>query len=195
VSRAWMIAAVALLSVGCELVNATSDHTARYGVDGGAADATSSPPVVRVVHLARDTSAVNVYLDGAPLRSALSFTDVSETTTLSTGGSVTVRVTRAGTTDMLVEQTFPTLAGHGYTLCFYGDEVAPPFDPPRTLSLLLLDDVLAELDPDRQQLLLEGVGTGHQCLVSATHLGAFSAGWHQCSQVVTVEAGNLRIGQ
>ena len=57
--------------------------------------------------------------------------------------------------------------------------------------LLLLDDVLAELDPGRQQLLLEAVGEGHQCLVSATHLGAFSGGWHQCSQVVTVEGGTL----
>ena len=61
--------------------------------------------------------------------------------------------------------------------------------------LLLLDDVLAELDPGRQQLLLEAVGEGHQCLVSATHLGAFSGGWHQRSQVVTVEAGNLLPGQ
>ena len=57
--------------------------------------------------------------------------------------------------------------------------------------LLLLDDVLAELDPGRQQLLLEAVGEGHQCLVSATHLGAFSGGWNQRSQVVTVEAGTL----
>ena len=57
--------------------------------------------------------------------------------------------------------------------------------------LLLLDDVLAELDPGRQQLLLEAVGEGHQCLVSATHLGAFSGGWHEHSQVVTVEAGTL----
>jgi DNA replication and repair protein RecF len=61
--------------------------------------------------------------------------------------------------------------------------------------LLLLDDVLAELDPDRQQLLLEAVGEGHQCLVSATHLGAFSGGWHQRSQLVTVEAGALRLSQ
>jgi len=64
-------------------------------------------------------------------------------------------------------------------------------DPP----LLLLDDVLAELDPERQQLLLEAVGQGHQCLVSATHLGGFSQGWHTHSQLVTVEAGELRTGQ
>ena len=57
--------------------------------------------------------------------------------------------------------------------------------------LLLLDDVLAELDPVRQQLLLEAVGNGHQCLVSATHLGAFSNGWQAESQVVQMRAGEL----
>jgi len=58
--------------------------------------------------------------------------------------------------------------------------------------LLLLDDVLAELDPHRQQLLLEAVGEGHQCLVSATHLDAFSGGWLAASQVVEMAAGELR---
>ena len=57
--------------------------------------------------------------------------------------------------------------------------------------LLLLDDVLAELDPTRQQLLLEAVGQGHQCLVSATHLDAFSGGWRQASQLVSMQAGAL----
>ena len=57
--------------------------------------------------------------------------------------------------------------------------------------LLLLDDVLAELDPTRQQLLLEAVGQGHQCLVSATHLDAFSGGWRQASQLITMQAGAL----
>ena len=57
--------------------------------------------------------------------------------------------------------------------------------------LLLLDDVLAELDPSRQHLLLEAVGEGHQCLVSATHLGAFGAGWRRASQVVTMRQGAL----
>jgi DNA replication and repair protein RecF len=55
--------------------------------------------------------------------------------------------------------------------------------------LLLLDDVLAELDPGRQGLLLEAVGEGHQCLVSATHLEAFSGGWRQQCQLVRMEAG------
>ncbi len=57
--------------------------------------------------------------------------------------------------------------------------------------LLLLDDVLAELDPGRQQLLLEAVGTEHQCLVSATHVEAFSDGWRDASQVVVMRAGQL----
>lgn len=57
--------------------------------------------------------------------------------------------------------------------------------------LLLLDDVLAELDPERQQLLLEAVGEGHQCLVSATHLGAFSGGWQAQSQLVHMHAGQI----
>jgi DNA replication and repair protein RecF len=61
--------------------------------------------------------------------------------------------------------------------------------------LLLLDDVLAELDPTRQQQLLEAVGEGHQCLVSATHVGAFSGGWRQRCQVVQMQAGNLRPAQ
>ena len=60
--------------------------------------------------------------------------------------------------------------------------------------LLLLDDVLAELDPERQQLLLEAVGEGHQCLVSATHLGAFRGGWTRAAQVVRMQAGVLSAG-
>jgi DNA replication and repair protein RecF len=59
--------------------------------------------------------------------------------------------------------------------------------------LLLLDDVLAELDPVRQERLLAAVGLGHQCLVSATHLGAFTGGWHRESQVVEVQRGQVVI--
>ena len=50
--------------------------------------------------------------------------------------------------------------------------------------LLLLDDVLAELDPQRQLTLLEAVGDTHQCLVSATHLDAFEGDWCRQSQVL-----------
>ena len=55
--------------------------------------------------------------------------------------------------------------------------------------LLLLDDVLAELDPERQLTLLEAVGDNHQCLVSATHLDAFEGEW--CRQSQLVDAGTL----
>jgi DNA replication and repair protein RecF len=57
--------------------------------------------------------------------------------------------------------------------------------------LLVLDDVLAELDPGRQRLLLEAVGEGHQCLVSATHFEAFGGGWREGAQVVEMRAGTL----
>lgn len=57
--------------------------------------------------------------------------------------------------------------------------------------LLLLDDVFAELDPGRQTLLLEAVGNGHQCLVSATHLECFQGGWRRDAQVVRMLQGSL----
>jgi len=56
--------------------------------------------------------------------------------------------------------------------------------------LLLLDDVLAELDPQRQGLLLDAVGEGHQCLVSTTHLDAFTGGWRQHCQVIGMLGGS-----
>jgi DNA replication and repair protein RecF len=58
--------------------------------------------------------------------------------------------------------------------------------------LLLLDDVFAELDPRRQNLLLEAVGNGHQCLVSATHLECFNGSWRSDAQVVRMRQGNLQ---
>ena len=58
-------------------------------------------------------------------------------------------------------------------------------------SLLLLDDVLAELDPQRQQLLLEAIGEGHQCLVSATHLQSCVDDWKQRAQLVEIRAGSI----
>ena len=61
-------------------------------------------------------------------------------------------------------------------------------DPP----LLLLDDVLAELDPTRQRLLLDAVGNDHQCLVSATHLDGFDGGWRERSQILS--PNDLRAG-
>ena len=54
--------------------------------------------------------------------------------------------------------------------------------------LLLLDDVLAELDPMRQVLLLEAVGKKHQCLVSATHLDSFESDWQHHAQILEAES-------
>ena len=62
--------------------------------------------------------------------------------------------------------------------------------------LLLLDDVLAELDPQRQRLLLEAVGSDHQCLISATHLDGFDGGWRQQAQILGEQdlCGGIHIG-
>lgn len=57
--------------------------------------------------------------------------------------------------------------------------------------LLLLDDVLAELDPSRQNQLLDAIQTRFQTLITTTHLGAFDAQWLKSSQILTVEAGKI----
>lgn len=58
--------------------------------------------------------------------------------------------------------------------------------------LLLLDDVLAELDPSRQNQLLDAIQERFQTLITTTHLGAFDAQWLKSSQVLTVEAGKIQ---
>jgi DNA replication and repair protein RecF len=63
-----------------------------------------------------------------------------------------------------------------------------------TAPLLLLDDVLAELDPERQQLLLEAIGEGHQCLISTTHLQSCVSDWQQRAQLVRIKAGTVEPG-
>ena len=50
--------------------------------------------------------------------------------------------------------------------------------------LLILDDVLAELDITRQNLLLNSVGKESQCLISATHLDDFSQTFLGSSQMI-----------
>jgi len=54
--------------------------------------------------------------------------------------------------------------------------------------ILLLDDVLAELDPKRQLLLLDAVGQKHQCLISATHLESFEGEWVRNSQLIQLDS-------
>ena len=53
--------------------------------------------------------------------------------------------------------------------------------------ILLLDDVLGELDPNRQLLLLEAAGKEHQCIVTATHLDSFEGQWIKDSQILQAE--------
>lgn len=57
--------------------------------------------------------------------------------------------------------------------------------------LLLLDDVLAELDLNRQNKLLETIQDRFQTLITTTHLGSFDAQWLKSSQILTVEAGKI----
>ena len=58
--------------------------------------------------------------------------------------------------------------------------------------LLLLDDVLAELDPNRQHQLLEVIGDRFQTIITTTHIDSFNQDWIKNSQVLAVEAGTIR---
>ncbi|MBV9386075.1 MAG: DNA replication/repair protein RecF [Chroococcidiopsidaceae cyanobacterium CP_BM_ER_R8_30] len=57
--------------------------------------------------------------------------------------------------------------------------------------LLLLDDVLAELDPNRQNQLLEAIQDRFQTLITTTHLGSFDSQWLKASQILAVQAGQI----
>jgi len=57
--------------------------------------------------------------------------------------------------------------------------------------LLLLDDVLAELDLNRQNQLLEAIQDRFQTLITTTHLGAFDSQWLNSSQILCVKAGQI----
>lgn len=57
--------------------------------------------------------------------------------------------------------------------------------------LLLLDDVLAELDLNRQNQLLDAIQDHFQTLITTTHLGSFDAQWLKSSQILSVEAGQV----
>lgn len=57
--------------------------------------------------------------------------------------------------------------------------------------LLLLDDVLAELDPNRQNQLLQAIQDRFQTLITTTHLSTFDAQWRKDSQILSVEAGEI----
>ena len=57
--------------------------------------------------------------------------------------------------------------------------------------LLLLDDVLAELDPSRQNQLLDAIQDRFQTLITTTHLSAFDSQWLKSSQILYVNAGTI----
>ena len=57
--------------------------------------------------------------------------------------------------------------------------------------LLLLDDVLAELDPNRQKQLLEVIGNRFQTIITTTHIDTFDRNWIEDSQILAVEAGKI----
>jgi DNA replication and repair protein RecF len=59
--------------------------------------------------------------------------------------------------------------------------------------LLLLDDVLAELDPNRQNQLLDAIQDRFQTLITTTHLGAFERAWLKESQIFCVQAGQISV--
>jgi DNA replication and repair protein RecF len=61
----------------------------------------------------------------------------------------------------------------------------------REPPLLLLDDVLAELDLNRQNQLLEAITDRFQTLITATHLGSFEVRWLQDTQILSVESGKV----
>jgi DNA replication and repair protein RecF len=58
--------------------------------------------------------------------------------------------------------------------------------------LLLLDDVLAELDLNRQNQLLDAIQDRFQTLITTTHLGAFDSQWLNSSQILSVKAGEIK---
>ena len=57
--------------------------------------------------------------------------------------------------------------------------------------LLLLDDVLAELDLNRQNQLLEAIGDRFQTLITTTHLGGFDSQWLKHTQILSVRSGEI----
>jgi len=57
--------------------------------------------------------------------------------------------------------------------------------------LLLLDDVLAELDLQRQDHLLNAIGDRVQTIITTTHLGSFDALWLDSAQIFQVSNGKI----
>jgi len=56
----------------------------------------------------------------------------------------------------------------------------------------LLDDVLAELDLDRQNQLLAAIEDRFQTLITTTHLSSFDQQWVKSSQILTIKKGEIQ---
>lgn len=59
--------------------------------------------------------------------------------------------------------------------------------------LLLLDDVLAELDLQRQDHLLNAIGDRVQTIITTTHLGSFDSQWLNSARIFQVENGKISL--
>jgi DNA replication and repair protein RecF len=57
--------------------------------------------------------------------------------------------------------------------------------------ILLLDDVLAELDEDRQDYLLDSIDQDTQVIITTTHLGKHLDKWSRNANIVEIEEGRL----
>lgn len=57
--------------------------------------------------------------------------------------------------------------------------------------ILLLDDVLAELDEDRQDYLLESISPETQVIITTTHIGKHLEKWSDNAQILEIEEGTI----
>lgn len=60
--------------------------------------------------------------------------------------------------------------------------------------ILLLDDVLAELDEDRQDYLLNCISPSTQVIITTTHLGKHIAKWTSSAQILEIKSGMVMEG-
>jgi DNA replication and repair protein RecF len=57
--------------------------------------------------------------------------------------------------------------------------------------ILLLDDVLAELDEDRQDYLLESISPEAQVIITTTHIGKHLEKWSDNAQILEIDGGTI----
>lgn len=57
--------------------------------------------------------------------------------------------------------------------------------------VLLLDDVLAELDPKRQSLLMSLINNDMQTIISTTHVSSFNSHWFESAHFFEVKSGTI----